>query len=146
VQIISTLPPSKQFKARQLIDFIRKIPGLEVNPDKSISYKNRNVPGSNYNELIRDFTLNRPTKPAAEGWTVLATALREASVPMSLIGNKAKLQYINQQGDLFDVEDVQVGTGLTTRKAPTWYMKKTKGIKKLPKTQHVKRWKTAKHG
>ena len=151
-QIASTLPKSLKNTGLELMQFINKIPDFKIHKDGSISYKGEHFPDTDYHELIHDFTRHRPTKSPPRGYRILASALRDANAPPRLVANPSRRQYITtgSSGQVDDGDEFmdapayqQVGMGLTTRKAPTWYMKKTKGIKKL---QHVKRWKTAKHG
>lgn len=104
INVINSVPKLYRPQARLLLQFLRENKDISWNKSREMLYKGRRIPSSNLYDLVSDFSRNSKSQNPASGWKELATALKEQNIPARAIGNRKRLDFIQNKIDppLFD--------------------------------------------
>ena len=86
-------------KAQRLLEKMKSISGVEWNDRGELVYKNTAVAGSNMVDLVND-VLRKRKAFEPQGWQTFARVLKDANIPMDLVGNPDRWGYM--QSTLMD--------------------------------------------
>ena len=88
--VVDTVPKIMQGKARRLMERLKR--NMSLTARGELIHEGVPVSGSNVVDLVNDLLLKRKTDPT--GWQPLARQLRAMNLPMELVGNVARRDYI----------------------------------------------------
>ena len=90
--VVDTVPKTMQGKARRLMERLKRHMSWTVRGE--LIHEGVPVVGSNVVDLANDLLRKRKTDPT--GWQPFARQLRAMNLPMELVGNVARRDYIRQ--------------------------------------------------
>ena len=90
--IVDTVPKTMQGKARRLMERLKR--NMSWTARGELIHEGVPVAGSNVVDLVNDLLRKRKTDPT--GWQPFARQLRAMNLPMELVGNVARRDYIRQ--------------------------------------------------
>ena len=90
--VVDTVPKTMQGKARRLMERMKRNMSWTVRGE--LIHEGVPIAGSNVVDLVNDVLRKRNTNPT--GWQPFARQLRAMNLPMELIGNVARRDYIRQ--------------------------------------------------
>ena len=90
--VVDTVPKTMQGKARRLMERLKR--NMSWTARGELIHEGVPVAGSNVVDLVNDLLLKRKTDPT--GWQPFARQLRAMDLPMELVGNVARRDYIRQ--------------------------------------------------
>ena len=89
--VLDTVPKSLQAKARRLMEHLKR--NVAWSDRGELVHEGVPIAGSNAVDLVHDLLRKRKTD-APTGWRSLAKQFRAVNIPMELIGNVARITYI----------------------------------------------------
>ena len=92
VDVVDTVPKTMQAKARRLMEHLKR--DISWTARGELIHESVPVAGSNVVDLVNDLLRKRKTDPT--GWQPFARQLRAMNLPMELVGNVARRDYIRQ--------------------------------------------------
>ena len=90
--VVDTIPKTMQAKARRLMKHMKR--NISWTARGELIHEGVPVAGSNVVDLVNDLLRKRKTDPT--GWQPFARQLRAMNLPMELVGNVARREYIRQ--------------------------------------------------
>ena len=90
--VVDTVPKTMQGKARRLMEHLKR--DIAWTARGELIHEGVPVAGSNVVDLVNDLLRKRKTDPT--GWQPFARQLRAMNLPMELVGNVARRDYIRQ--------------------------------------------------
>ena len=90
--VVDTVPKTMQAKARRLMEHLKR--DIAWTARDELIHEGVPIPGSNVVDLVNDLLRRRKTDPT--GWQPFARQLRAMNLPMELVGNVARRDYIRQ--------------------------------------------------
>ena len=90
--VVDTVPKTMQAKARRLMEHMKR--NISWTARGELIHEGVPVAGSNVVDLVNDLLHKRKTDPT--GWQPFARQLRAMNLPMELVGNVARRDYIRQ--------------------------------------------------
>ena len=90
--VVDTVPKTMQGKARRLMEHLKR--DIAWTARGELIHEGVPVAGSNVVDLVNDLLPKRKTDPT--GWQPFARQLRAMNLPMELVGNVARRDYIRQ--------------------------------------------------
>ena len=90
--VVDTVPKTMQGKARRLMERMKR--NMSWTARGELIHEGVPVAGSNVVDLVNDLLRKRKTDPM--GWQPFARQLRAMNLPMELVGNVARRDYIRQ--------------------------------------------------
>ena len=90
--VVDTFPKTMQGKARRLMEHLKR--DIAWTARGELIHEGVPVAGSNVVDLVNDLLRKRKTDPT--GWQPFARQLRAMNLPMELVGNVARRDYIRQ--------------------------------------------------
>ena len=90
--VVDTVPKTMQGKARRLMERLKR--NMSWTASGELIHEGVPVAGSNVVDLVNDLLRKRKTDPT--GWQPFARQLRAMNLPMELVGNVARRDYIHQ--------------------------------------------------
>ena len=90
--VVDTVPKTMQGKARRLMERMKR--NMSWTARGELIHEGVPVAGSNVVDLVNDLLRKRKTDPT--GWQPFARQLRAMNLPMELVGNVARRDYIRQ--------------------------------------------------
>ena len=90
--VVDTVPKTMQGKARRLMERMKR--NMSWTARGELIHEGVPIAGNNVVDLVNDVLRKRNTNPT--GWQPFARQLRAMNLPMELIGNVAKRDYIRQ--------------------------------------------------
>ena len=90
--VVDTVPKTMQGKARRLMKRMKR--NMSWTARGELIHEGAPIAGSNVVDLVNDVLRKRKTNPT--GWQPFARQLRAMNLPMELIGNVARRDYIRQ--------------------------------------------------
>ena len=90
--VVDTVPKTMQGKARRLMERMKR--NMSWTTRGELIHEGAPIVGSNVVDLVNDVLRKRKTDPT--GWQPFARQLRAMNLPMELIGNVARRDYIRQ--------------------------------------------------
>ena len=90
--VVDTVPKTMQAKARRLKEHMKR--SISWTARGELIHEGVPVAGSNVVDLVNDLLRKRKTDPT--GWQPFARQLRAMNLPMELVGNVARRDYIRQ--------------------------------------------------
>ena len=93
--IADSVPKSMKTKALRLVDRLRNDPAIQWNDRGELIHEGVAVAGSNIEDLVHDILRKRKTSVLI-GWQKFARQLKRINLPMELVGNPDRRQYIQQ--------------------------------------------------
>jgi len=92
-EILKAVPPNQAYKAKRLLDHLKKQADVDWSTSGELIYRQRNIPDSNIIDLINDVLKTKSTE-APNGWEAFAKSLENA--PQELIGNTERRRFIRE--------------------------------------------------
>ncbi len=89
---MDTVPKTMQAKARRLMEHLKR--DISWTARGELIHEGVPVAGSNVVDIVNDLLRKRSTDPT--GWQPFARQLRAMNLPMELVGNVARRDYIRQ--------------------------------------------------
>ena len=94
-EILDTMPKTMVHKSQQLLDKIKRVPGLSWDElSGQVSVDGDVIENSNLLDLVHDAIRPRKTAPDPAGWKDFADALVRGGVPIEYIHNPKRREYI----------------------------------------------------
>ena len=90
--VVDTVPKTMQAKARRLMERMKR--NMSWTARGELIHEGVPIAGSNVVDLVNDVLRKRKTNPT--GWQPFARQLRDMNLPMELVGNVARRDYIRQ--------------------------------------------------
>ena len=90
--VVDTVPKTMQGKARRLMERLKR--NMSWTARGELIHEGVPIAGSNVVDLVNDLLRKRTTDPT--GWQPFARQLRAMNLPMELVGNVARRDYIHQ--------------------------------------------------
>ena len=95
VDIVDSVPKSLKPKALRLMKRLRNNPNIQWNDRGELIIKGSAIPGSNMMDLVHD-VLRKRKQSDPVGWQPFAKHLKHINIPMELVGNVDRRQYMQQ--------------------------------------------------
>lgn len=93
-EIIDSVPKTMIKKAQLILNRIKNNSVIKWNEKGELIYKDTLIQGSNISDLIND-TLRHRREFTPNGWQVFSKGLKEINIPLELVGNKERWDFIN---------------------------------------------------
>ena len=90
--VVDTVPKTMQGKARRLMERMKR--NMSWTARSELIHEGVPIAGSNVVDLVNDVLRKRKTNPT--GWQPFARQLRAMNLPMELVGNVSRRDYIRQ--------------------------------------------------
>ena len=90
--VVDTVPKTMQAKARRLMEHLKR--DISWTARGELIHEGVQIAGSNVVDLVNDLLRKRKTDPT--GWQPFARQFRTMNLPMELVGNVARRDYIRQ--------------------------------------------------
>ncbi len=88
-RVIESVPSSVKYKAKRLIDRLKRDKAVDWDEDGQLIYRQRKIPKSDIVELVSDALKSASTKKDSPvGWETFAESLNDNDVPRELVPNK----------------------------------------------------------
>ncbi len=96
-QVLQSVPKTRQATASRLMNHIKGNPNVKFNEKGELVVRGKVVPNTHAVDLVNDLLRKRVNVDSPKGWKDLASALKEGNIPRELIGNKDRLEFINEE-------------------------------------------------
>jgi hypothetical protein len=93
-EVLQSIAPTKKYKAKRLIKRLKDQKDVDWSGDGALIYRQQKIPKSNIVDLIDDVLSSKTIEGPPPGYDALASALRDAETPSSLITNAARLNFM----------------------------------------------------
>lgn len=107
------LPKIHKKKAELMVDFLKNSTNITVGEKGEVIIDNQKISNSHIVDLVHDVLRDRPKADPPNGLTSFVTALKKSNVPISYIGNPARLKMIKE-----------ISTGSSEFESPTQSVRK----------------------
>ena len=97
-EILSSIDPSVQYKAKRLLDQLKRNPDVDWSGKGELIYKQSLIPNSNVVDLLSD-VLKKKSTELPTGWKQFAASLKETNAPRELISNTDRWMYMYKTED-----------------------------------------------
>lgn len=88
-QVLKSVPSGVKYKAKRLIDRLKRDKAVEWDEDGQLIYQQTKIPNSDIVELINDAVKSKTAeKKSPTGWETFAESLGENKIPQELVPNK----------------------------------------------------------
>jgi hypothetical protein len=115
-EVIDSIQPSLQYKAKRLLDRIKNDNIGEWNNIGELIFRQTVIPNSNIVDLVADVLKSKSTEHPT-GWKEFANILKETNIPRELINNTERWKYIHQPAER---ESAQPKSKRTRSKRRAW--------------------------
>lgn len=92
--VIRSVPLAQQYKAKRLLDYLKKDPEIQWTDSGQLVHHQNPVPRSNVVDLISDLLRKITTGDDPEGWREIADSLKKHNVPKEYVPNVRRWRYI----------------------------------------------------
>jgi hypothetical protein len=123
--VIASIQPANQFKAKRLLEQIKKDPDTEFNERGELVYRQSVIPNSNIVDLVSD-VLQKKSSEFPTGWKQFANSLKGSNTARELINNSDRWKYMHRSEEKPAKEDIMPKL-----------IKETKKRSKKQKTSHI---------
>jgi hypothetical protein len=92
--VLTSVEPDIQHKAKQILDRLKKNPDVKWSPKGELIYRQTLIQNSNVVDLISDI-LKKKTATAPAGWAEFSDGLKAVNAPREFIHNLDRWKYMN---------------------------------------------------
>ena len=114
--VVDTVPKTMQGKARRLMERLKR--NMSWTARGELIHEGVPVAGSNVVDLVNDLLRKRKTDPT--GWQPFARHLRAMNLPIELVGNVARRDYLRQATTPATTSTPGRRSGGSARKSLSW--------------------------
>lgn len=92
--ILQSIQSNQQYKAKRLLQQLKKNSDIKFDDDGQIIYRQSLVPNSNISDLLTD-VLKKKTTVAPVGWQQFSDSLKASNIGRELVVNEDRWKYMN---------------------------------------------------
>ncbi len=95
LDVIRSVPPAQQYKARRLLDYLKKDPEIQWSDRGELIHRQNLVQNSNVVDLVSDILRKSTAGENPEGWQEVADSLSKTNVPKEFVPNVKRWRYMH---------------------------------------------------
>ncbi len=95
-RVVDSVPISQQYKARRLMDYLKRDPDIKLSDKGQLIYRQSLMPNSNIVDIMSDILKKNTVGENPFGWEQVLNSLSNQNVPQELVTNARKWRFIRE--------------------------------------------------